>query len=55
MPLMIPTGMAKSAPRLTTMIDPMTALAMPPPTSPTGFGISVKKPRLSEVMPCVTT
>ena len=35
--------------------DPTIALAIPPPASPTGFGISVKNRTLSDVTPCVRT
>ena len=55
MPLIIPTGIASTAPSPVTMSEPTIALAMPPPVSPTGLGICVKKLRLSDVMPCVTT
>ena len=34
---------------------PMMAFAMPPPGSPTGFGIFVKKSQLSEERPCLIT
>ena len=34
---------------------PTMAFAMPPPGSPTGFGIFVKKSQLSEEKPCLTT
>ena len=51
---MIPIGMANMAPSRVTMIDPTIALAIPPP-SPTGFGISVKNDKLSDVIPWATT
>ena len=34
---------------------PTMAFAMPPPGSPTGFGIFVKKSQFSEENPCLTT
>ena len=34
---------------------PTMALAMPPPISPTGFGICVKKSRFSDWIPWLTT
>ena len=55
MPLTTPMGIAKAAPMPVTISDPMMAFAMPPPVSPTGLGICVKKDRLSDDTPWVTT
>ena len=52
---MMPVGMAKSAPSPTMISVPTMALAMPPPVSPTGFGIWVKKSTLSARTPSLTT
>ena len=52
---MMPMGMAKAAPSDVTTIEPTIAFAIPPPVSPTGFGISVKKDRFSDVTPWVIT
>ena len=48
MPLMMPMGMARSAPRPDSMSVPTIAFAMPPPGSPTGTGIFVKKFQFSD-------
>ncbi len=42
-PVPTPMGTAKKAPRPTSIKVPTIALAMPPPGSPTGLGMSVKK------------
>ena len=55
MPLMTPIGTAKAAPIPISISVPTMEFAMPPPDSPTGTGMCVKKSRLSEKMPCVTT
>ena len=55
MPLMMPTGIASSEPSPVRISVPTMALAMPPPGSPTGSGMCVKKSRLSAWMPWLTT
>src|SRR5437868_14929816 len=54
-PLMTPIGIAISDPNEVTRRVPTIALAMPPPGSPTGLGIWVKKPTFSDWMPWLTT
>ena len=51
----MPIGTANSDPSPVKISVPTMALAMPPPVSPTGFGIFVKKSRLSDEMPWLTT
>src|SRR5213593_4862796 len=55
MPETIPIGTAMPAARPTRISVPTMALAMPPPGSPTGFGIWVKNARLSAGSPCPIT
>ena len=55
MPLTMPTGIANRPPSPTTVSEPRIAFAMPPPGSPTGLGISVKKLRLSDETPWDST
>src|SRR5882672_3229812 len=52
---MTPTGTATSAARPMSTRVPRMAFAMPPPGSPTGFGIWVKKSRFTAVSPCRAT
>ena len=54
-PVMQPIGTAKSAAIPMRISVPTIALAMPPPTSPTGFGMCVKKARFSAPIPSFTT
>ena len=54
MPLMTPTGTANTAPSAVTISVPAIALAMPPPGSPTGVGMCVKKSSVSDCTPRVT-
>ena len=50
-PAITPTGMARAEAIAIRYSVPSIALAMPPPDSPTGFGIFVKKSQLSEEKP----
>ena len=50
-PLKMPTGMARAPPWPTSISVPTIALAMPPPGSPTGFGIFVKKSPVQRLEP----
>ncbi len=52
---MRPTGIAPSDAIPMRMRVPTIAFAMPPPGSPTGFGIFVKKSQLREEKPCLRT
>ena len=53
MPLMIADRDRERARRAPTSISvPTIAFAMPPPGSPTGLGILVKKSQLSDEKPC---
>ncbi len=54
-PEMIPIGIARVAAIPIRISVPTIALAMPPPASPTGLGIFVKKSQLSEEKPCWMT
>jgi hypothetical protein len=47
----MPTGTPMRLAIASKMPDPRIEFAIPPPTSPTGFGIWVKKARLSELAP----
>src|SRR5260221_14390259 len=55
MPATIPIGTANRAARPIKMSVPAMALAMPPPASPTGFGMCVKNSRVSAGRPCLST
>ena len=55
MPLITPIGTAISDPRPTRINVPTIELAIPPPGSPTGLGMWVKKSRLRAEMPWLTT
>jgi hypothetical protein len=48
-------GMANVDPSPATISVPTMALAIPPPCSPTGFGMCVKKSRLSAPNPSLMT
>ena len=54
-PQVMPMGTAMSAARPMRMPVPTMALAIPPPVSLTGFGISVKKAQLRAGRPCRRT
>src|SRR5712692_3950303 len=54
-PATIPTGTARSAARPIRISVPTMAFAMPPPVSPTGFGMCVKKSQVRAGSPCLTT
>ena len=51
----MPIGTAITAARPLSISVPTIAFAMPPPVSPTGVGMCVKKARLSDRMPWLTT
>jgi hypothetical protein len=51
MPPAMPMGTPIRLPTANRIADPAIALAMPPPDSPTGLGICVKKSRFSELAP----
>jgi hypothetical protein len=55
MPQVSPTGMAISPATDTIYKVPTMACAIPPPISPTGFGISRKKFQLMDAMPLEKT
>jgi hypothetical protein len=50
-----PIGIAKSAPSPVTINDPTIPLAMPPPVSPGGTGMRVKKAQEIVDTPCLRT
>ena len=51
----MPMGIANSEPSPVTISVPTMALAIPPPDSPTGFGIFVKKSQFSAWTPSLMT
>ena len=55
MPLMTPIGTAISAARPLMISVPTIEFSIPPPASPTGVGMWVKKARFSDWMPWLTT
>src|ERR1700733_14343459 len=52
MPAPMPNGIPIRLARARTTPEPTMAFSMPPPFSPTGTGILVKKSQLSDVTPC---
>ena len=54
-PQMQPMGTARNDAMAISTTVPKIALAMPPPTSPTGLGICVKNAQFSDPAPCLIT